>query len=126
MDPLQALSAVQQGGARSLSPVGRVDSLRAPHEIEQSVLHGELKRSMLVDAPSEGPNFNQLLSDAMDHIVSSHRTSEQAILDVAAGKRDDIAAVMIQMHKSSLSLTMGLEVRNRVVDAYHEIMRMSV
>mgnify|MGYP003693682315 CR=1 FL=1 len=43
-----------------------------------------------------------------------------------SGQSDDYAGMMVSIHKASLGLQVGLEVRNRVMDAYHEIMRMTV
>jgi flagellar hook-basal body complex protein FliE len=42
------------------------------------------------------------------------------------GETDNIHDVMIAMEKASLSLNLTLAVRNKVLDAYQEVMRMSI
>ena len=37
-----------------------------------------------------------------------------------------VAGMMLAIHKAGLSFQLGMEVRNRVMDAYHEVMRMQV
>jgi flagellar hook-basal body complex protein FliE len=77
-------------------------------------------------ADSNGTSFSNLLGDAMNRLVSEMKSSDRAVMDLASGRRDDIANVMIEVHKAGLAFQIGLEVRNRLMDAYHEITRTSV
>lgn len=70
--------------------------------------------------------FADALAGAMDSLLESQRAGEAASMEFAAGRTDDVAATMIAIHKADLSRQLALEVRNRMVDAYHEIMRMTV
>ena len=42
------------------------------------------------------------------------------------GQRDDLHNVMLTMQKAELNLQLAIQIRNRVVEAYQEIMRIQV
>ena len=44
----------------------------------------------------------------------------------AAGKIDDLHTLMIETEKADLALQFTLQVRNKLLDAYNEIMRMQI
>ncbi|MCX7773875.1 MAG: flagellar hook-basal body complex protein FliE, partial [Clostridia bacterium] len=46
--------------------------------------------------------------------------------DFIAGRTDNIHSVMIAGQKATIALQFVMEVRNKVMDAYQEIMRMQV
>lgn len=64
----------------------------------------------------------QFLNDAGAH--QAH--AEQAVSNLAAGRADNVHNVMLSMAKADLSFHLVLEIRNRLSDAYQEIMRMQV
>lgn len=70
--------------------------------------------------------FGQFLSQAINDVNKLQKSAEAASIDLAAGKIQDIAQVAIVQGKADLALQLTMQVRNKVVDAYQEIMRMSV
>ncbi len=54
------------------------------------------------------------------------KEAEKLQSDLAAGKTEDILAVMIAQEKAYASLNFTLQVTTKVVEAYREIMRMQV
>ena len=52
--------------------------------------------------------------------------ASQAQLDLASGKTDDILSVMMAQEKAYSSLNLTVQVTNRVIEAYREIMRMQI
>lgn len=73
------------------------------------------------DAPAQ-PDFAQSLRE----IDAQVKRADELALDVATGKIVDFHEVAAQLKQSELSLRFALEVRNKFVDAYREVMRMSV
>ena len=57
------------------------------------------------------------LADAVDKVSS---------LGLLTGRTDDLSGLMLDIQKAELSLNLALQVRNKVIDAYNEILRMSV
>lgn len=70
--------------------------------------------------------FGDMLSSALSEVNGLQKNVEQKTLDLAAGRIEDISEVMIAAEKASLALQLTNQVRNKVVDAYQEIMRMSM
>ena len=54
------------------------------------------------------------------------QASDRLAQDLALGKVDNLHHVMIEMEKSKLSLQLLLQVRNHVLDAYQELVRMQL
>ena len=71
-------------------------------------------------------DFGGALQDAIASLVETQRGAESATMEFAAGRSDDVAATMLAIHKADLARQLALEVRNRIVDAYHEVLRMTV
>lgn len=71
-------------------------------------------------------NFGEYLTNALDNVNQLQHESQQASIDLAAGKVQDLSQVVIATEKATIALQLTMQVRNKVVDAYQEIMRMQV
>lgn len=74
----------------------------------------------------QGVSFGDYLKNALDSVNQLQLNSEQAGLDFAAGKTDNIHDVMIAGEKADIALQLTMQIRNKVVEAYNEIMRMQI
>ena len=54
------------------------------------------------------------------------KSSDKAIQNLATGRTDNIAEVMIASEKADIALRLMVQVRNKIIDAYQEIMKMQV
>ncbi len=73
-----------------------------------------------------GPSFVDVLKQNMEQVNNLQREAEQAIEDVAAGRRNDIDAVLLAKQKADIAFQTLLQVRNKLVDAYEEIKQLRV
>lgn len=73
-----------------------------------------------------GSSFRDILTQALNNVSQLEKESEEITNDFIAGRTDSIHSVLITAEKASLALDLILEVRNKVLDAYTEIMRMQV
>lgn len=71
-------------------------------------------------------SFADYLKDAVGNVNSSITDAQDMQQKLATGQIDDIHSVMIAAEKSDLALQFTLAIRNKVMDAYSEIMRMQV
>ncbi len=71
-------------------------------------------------------DFKELLMEALQNVNSLEQESSKITEDFIAGRTDNIHSVLIAGEKASVSLQFVLEVRNKVLEAYQEIMRMQV
>lgn len=74
----------------------------------------------------EVSSFSTALTDGLASLNSQVQNVDQLPVDVLQGKVTDFHAVAAQLKESELSMRFSLEVRNKFIDAYREIMRMSV
>jgi flagellar hook-basal body complex protein FliE len=79
--------------------------------------------------PGEGAgeaSFGRMLADAIARVEGYRIHSEKTIQSFLAGEEQDLHRVAMAAQQSELSLEMFLQVKNKVVQAYQEIMRMQV
>ena len=79
-------------------------------------------------SPSEksGPGFGEILKDAISTVNELQKQSDQEIQKLMTGESQDLHTTVIAMQKADLSFQMMMQVRNKIVQAYQEIMRMQI
>lgn len=77
---------------------------------------------------ASGPksDFSSLLNQAMQSVNGAVQTSEQQGIALATGTAPSIAAVMEAATQAQLAVDLTVQVRDRVVQAYNQIMSMQV
>jgi flagellar hook-basal body complex protein FliE len=78
------------------------------------------------DTASKGVSFADYLNSAIDQVNSMQLESEKLNQDFAMGLTDNIPQVLIAAEKAGIALQYTMQIRNKVIDAYQEIMRMPV
>jgi flagellar hook-basal body complex protein FliE len=73
-----------------------------------------------------GADFGSALKDAVGALGQLGAQADASSLSLAQGKSVDLHEVMLNTEQASLGFSMALQVRNKLVDAYAEVMRMSV
>ena len=74
----------------------------------------------------ETKSFGEFLSDSFKEVNTLKKQSEVANMKLAAGQVEDISEVVIAGEKASIAVQLTMQVRNKMVEAYQEIMRMQV
>jgi flagellar hook-basal body complex protein FliE len=77
-----------------------------------------------VTPKESGENFEVLLKEAVNKVNSVQNEAEKAIQELASG--GDISSAVIAMEKADVSFQVMIEVRNKLISAYEEIMRLQV
>jgi flagellar hook-basal body complex protein FliE len=99
----------------NIQPVNQIQSLMTPNKTE-------------VDFKEQSP-FKALFNAAMSNIEDTNsltKKADQMSLDFAVGKIDNIADVMIAQEKASIALQFTVQLRNKLLDAYNDIMRIQL
>ncbi|MDH7479439.1 MAG: flagellar hook-basal body complex protein FliE [Syntrophomonadaceae bacterium] len=73
-----------------------------------------------------GSSFEQYLGQALGEVNRLQQEAEQAAAKLAAGEIEDVQQAVLAAEKAMLSLQLALQLRNKVLEAYQEIIRMSV
>ncbi len=76
-------------------------------------------------APTE-TGFANSLSDSLQKVDAGVKDADRLVDEVIAGRAGDFHEVALRLKQSELSFRFAMEVRNKLVDAYREVMRMSV
>ena len=78
------------------------------------------------ETSQDSVDFGQVLSDAMQRVNHAQLESNEQIQQMLSGDIQDVHSAMIAVQKADLSFQMMMQVRNKLFDAYQEIMRMQV
>jgi flagellar hook-basal body complex protein FliE len=71
-------------------------------------------------------SFEGLLADAVRGADRLQHEADDTVRKFAVGEVDDVHQVMLAMDRADLSFRMTLEVRNKLLEAYQEVMRLQV
>ncbi len=74
---------------------------------------------------SEGPSFADFVSEAVSDAIATGHQAEQVAVDAVAGEAD-IVDVVTAISAAEMTLETVVSVRDRMVSAYQEIMRMPI
>ena len=75
---------------------------------------------------SQRKDFGTYLKDALSEVNHLQLASEEQTKLLAAGEVEDVSQVIVAGQKAEIALQLTLQMRNRAVSAYQEIMRMQV
>jgi flagellar hook-basal body complex protein FliE len=75
---------------------------------------------------SSGATFGDVLREAISTTNELQKQSNQEIQKLMTGETQDLHATLIAVQKADLSFQMMMQVRNKLVQAYQEIMRTQV
>lgn len=92
-------------------------------EIQGAQNQGAQIDGIQLDGPS-APKFESLFAQEVDKLNTQMISADQAVADLATGKSENIHGALIEMQKANLSFRMLVEVRNKALSAYEELMRM--
>ena len=74
----------------------------------------------------EDKSFAKVLESSINEVNRLQGEANHAIEQLAVGGTKNIHETMIAMEKAEISFKLMLEVRNKILDAYREVMRMNV
>nr|WP_268812449.1 flagellar hook-basal body complex protein FliE [Heyndrickxia ginsengihumi] len=70
--------------------------------------------------------FSNILKKSIDAVNQQQNTSDQMINKLATGGDVDLYQVLIATQKANITMQTALEIRNKAVEGYQEMMRMQV
>ncbi|WP_020407790.1 flagellar hook-basal body complex protein FliE [Hahella ganghwensis] len=71
-------------------------------------------------------SFVDWLGNEFSEVSSNIAAAEKAAQSLATGEAENIHQVMIALDKAQLSMSLVVEVRNKLLEGYQDIMRMSL
>ncbi len=74
----------------------------------------------------EGKSFREVLTGAISEVERLRQEADQTVRQVVSGEIKDVSEAMMAMQKANIAFQTLMTVRNKVMTAYEEIMRMQV
>lgn len=74
----------------------------------------------------EAVAFEKVLRDSLKEVNNLQNQAEAAIQELARGETQDLHRTMVLIEKADLSFKLMMRVRNKLLEAYTEIMRLGV
>ncbi|MEJ5370133.1 MAG: flagellar hook-basal body complex protein FliE [Bryobacteraceae bacterium] len=99
-----------------MTPIGSIPPIRHPDPVEP------LRQS----APAGAAAFSSALAGALEGVDALQKNAESEITRFLSGEAVDIHQVALAHQQAQLSFELFLQVRNKFVQAYQEIMRMQI
>src|SRR5437763_820454 len=75
---------------------------------------------------SAGGGFGQALTHAISGLNDTQNAADDASVRMAAGEPIDLHEVMLARETASLHFQLAVQVRNKLVEAYQDVMRMQI
>jgi flagellar hook-basal body complex protein FliE len=131
ISPVQALGGVDRiASANSLSSIGSASATDplAGAGLASPTGTGITGTTGTAGSSAAGPTqgFLDTLGSAFGQLNQQLVSADASLADFAAGGSSDLHTVMLQMQEASLGLKLGVQVRDKFLEAYQEIMRLQL
>jgi flagellar hook-basal body complex protein FliE len=70
--------------------------------------------------------FGDLLREAVGQVNQLQKAADTATQEFSVGRTQDVASTLIAIEKANLGFQLTLQIRNKLLEAYQEIMRTPV
>jgi flagellar hook-basal body complex protein FliE len=77
-------------------------------------------------APASGGDFQSVLQGAIDQVEGANNSANQSVQNFLSGDGEDLHSTVLAVQRAGLEFDMLMQVRNKVVSAYQEVMRMQM
>ena len=71
-------------------------------------------------------SFADVFTEAFETVAETDTADKISGLELLTGGADDMSGLLLDAQKAEISLNLALQIRNKALDAYNELMRMSI
>ena len=87
---------------------------------------GPATTSRAAAAEASGPSFAHRVGEQLEALNAQLLSTQTDLQRLAAGEVENLHEVMVRLEESRIALQLALQVRNRVLEAYQDVMRMQI
>jgi flagellar hook-basal body complex protein FliE len=98
-------------------------SLNASNALQELTQKSTVSSAASTESPSA---FSDLLNQAITSVNSTESTAATENMSLLTGQNANIHNVVLAAEKAEIALQLTLQIRNKVLDAYNEMMRMQI
>ena len=95
-------------------------------QLERQIVNPGEGRTLGVDRPQEETEFFGLVQDFLSDVNRLQTQSGNALQAFIAGEITDLHQVMVAGQEAGIALDLMIEIRNRVMESFQEIMRLQI
>jgi flagellar hook-basal body complex protein FliE len=112
-----------------LGKMQKMESLTQPsfvvaaNPLDRAVSAAEMTNPVMLNEPL---SFSGAMRQVLDSVNAQQTDASQRMTAVETGKSDDLVGAMIASQKASLSFSALMQVRNKVVASFEDVMKMPV
>lgn len=77
-------------------------------------------------AAGPGAGFSQHVLDGLQEVNKQLLASQVDLQRLASGDAENLHDIMVRLEEGRIALQLGLQVRNRLLEAYQDVMRMQI
>ena len=103
-----------------MSPIDAYRSIQGPQTTDLP-LSGETAQA---DKTGKGPSFQSILSDLVKEVNGLQEDASRSIEGLVTGETQNVHDVTTRMAEAGLAFDLMMEVRNKLLDAYQQILQM--
>jgi len=70
--------------------------------------------------------FSSILTNTISSLQSVQNNADSAVQQFLTGENDDLHTTVLATQRAEMAFELGLQVRNKVVSAYQEVMKMQL
>jgi len=96
------------------------------YQVDQTHLKSLTRSQEVLDVKPNGPAFSERLADGLKSVALAQNEASALKTAFEAGTEQNLAKVMVAQQVSSLGFQLTLNVRNKALSAYKDIMNMPV
>lgn len=74
----------------------------------------------------QGTSFMDHLKDGISEVNNMQKTADKMAMEVASGKNENLHETMLATTQAEITFNLMVQLRNRALEAYQEVMRMQV
>ena len=73
-----------------------------------------------------GPSFKKMLTNSLDEVRTLQVQADDAIRNLVAGEVTDVTEAMVAVERADIAFNTMMQIRNKIIQAYEEVMRMNI
>ncbi len=102
-------------------------SVRSAYGINKNFQSADLAKSDENNKDTKAiPSFEESLKEGLQKVNSLQISAESAMQNMVTGDVDDISEVAAAVSEADLALRFAIQVRDKLLDAYNQLIRISV
>lgn len=94
--------------------------------VSLDILELQSGASAISKTPDSAESFSNILTETMNTASEMDAVDKASTLQLLSGQADDFSGMLLDAQKAEVSLNLALQIRNKVLDAYKEIMNMQI